>query len=87
MSSFTEKDFDAGLLSFVAGWTVFSDFGDVTSFENKQVVALLVGNSSNNARDIVPSLANAYNRVGSDNLAVVYLREHSEEYDYFARKN
>ena len=78
MSSFEEIDFDAGLLSFVAGWRVFSDFGDVTSFEDKQVVALLIGNSNNNARDIVPSLANAYKRVGSGRLAVVYLCEHSE---------
>jgi hypothetical protein len=87
MTSFVEKDFDAGLLSFVAGWKVFSDFGDVSSFENKQVVALLVGNSSNNARDIVPSLVNAYKKVGPDRLAVVYLCEQSEEYDLEAADN
>mgnify|MGYP003384784565 CR=1 FL=1 len=79
MTSFVEKDFDAELLSFLAGWTVFSDFGDVSSFEDKAVVALLVGNSTNNARDIVPSLINAYMKIGPDHLAVVYLSEESDK--------
>lgn len=79
MTSFVERDFDAELLSFLAGWTVFSDFGDVSSFENKVVVALLVGNSTNNARDIVPSLLNAYMKIGSDRMAVIYICEQSDE--------
>lgn len=85
MTSFVERDFDAGLLSFLAGWKVFSEFGDV-SLLDREVVAVLVGNSGNNARDIAPSLINAYRKIGKERLAVVYLCEQSggEEEEVFA---
>lgn len=81
MANLLEKDFDAELLSFLAGWKVFSDHGDVLTLEKTPVVALLVGNSENNARDIAPSLANAYRKLGPDKLAVIYLCEHAEDCD------
>lgn len=74
MTSF-QKDFDKELLNFFSEWKVLADYCDVSSLRDTSVVAVLVGNGRNGAKDVAPSLANAYKKLGKNNLAVVYIHE------------